>query len=146
MLRELKETSKLRLKETENKIISARLDGVSLNQLPETELKLDIDLLIFKICAISGADIPKTDFFADILSTEISKFLIGYGFSELTAEEILCAFRFNAFGICYPSGDSIDKVFFKGVLSVNLLATVINNYKCLRDSLDRKFKNEIEGY
>lgn len=146
MLKELKEVSKLRLKETDNKILTARFSGLSLNQLDRTGLKLDIDLLIFKVCAISGADLPPTDFFADILSTEISIYLKDYGFFDLTVEEVLTAFRFNAFGVSYPSGESIEKVYFRGVLNINLLGTVLNNYKYLRDCLDRKFKNEIEGY
>lgn len=134
------------MKEIEHKIIKARCNGFSINQLSAQDFKLDTDLLVFKLCAISGADLPGTDFFADIISTELMKYLIDFGYSEFSIEEVLLAFRLNAQGFNYPNGESADKVIFKGVLNINLLATVLNNYKILRDCLDRKFQNELEGY
>lgn len=105
-----------------------------------------MDLLIFKACAISGAELPPTDFFANIVSQEFVNFLLEFGYANYSIEEFLLAYKFNADGIKYPSGNSVEKVYFKGVLSVNLSADVFSNYKILRDLLDRKLQNKIDGY
>jgi len=103
-------------------------------------------LLLVKVCAISGAELPPTDFFSNILSNEFIKFLFDFGYADYNIEEFLLSFRLNANGMKYPSGDMMDKIYFKKCMSINLAADVFGNYRILRNTMDTRLKNLIDGY
>jgi len=130
------------------KILNTRVESrwSTIGQLSPQELKIQVDLLIFKACAITGADMPPNEYFADILSEELIKFLLDFGYSDYNIEEILLAYRLNASGIKYASGEQPPKVYFKGVLNINLSADVFAMYSTLRNTLDRKIQNNIDEY
>ena len=129
------------------KILKARIeDKLSFGQMSPQDLKVDVDLLIFKACAITGSDMPPNEYFADILSGELMKFLLDFGYADYNIEEILLAFRLNANGIKYASGEHPPKIYFKGVLNINTVADVLVYYSILRTTLDRKIQNNIDEY
>jgi hypothetical protein len=106
-----------------------------------------INKLIFVICAISGADLPPNESFATILAEQFAEFLVGYGYSDLTEEEILVSFRMNAKGTKYPSGMEVERVSLKGsVFNIDSAAKVLANYMTFRNMLDRRCQNSIDGY
>lgn len=131
----------------EAKIMDARLKGVSVGQIERRLLEENINKLVFVVCAISGADLPPNESFANILSEQFSEFLVGFGYADLTEEEILVAFRLNAKGTKYPSGLEVDRVSLKGsVFNIDSAAKVLANYMTFRNMLDRRCQNTIDGY
>jgi hypothetical protein len=136
------------LTKPEQKIIESRFVGYSFSQLDEDDGKLAVDQIMLRVAAICGCALPNTEFFAKFIAEEITKFILDFGYSDLTLEEILLAFRFNARGgLKYPNGATIDPVFFTGCcVNVDYIAKVLANYMALRTQLDRKLQNKIDGY
>lgn len=139
---------KLKLTEAEKKIIKNRLTGLSFFQLPDEELRFTADKIILNAAAISGCSMPVTDFFADVLTSQINEYINGFGFRELTVGEIILAFQLNTKGgLRHPSGLEIEKVHFSGnCFNIDFLSGVLTNYLALRNHLDRKLENFIDGY
>jgi hypothetical protein len=129
-------------------IISARLDGLSLCQLQEAQLKKAADAIMIRASSICGCALPTTDFFTDALNKEIIKFLINMGYEEYTLEEVCLSFQINAGGnVRMPTGIEIEYVQFFGTrFNVDYLSRVLKNYSAMRNMLDRKFQNHIDGY
>lgn len=147
LLEEL-ETESLKLTEVERMIIKARLSGLSFCQFEEKELKEKSDMLILSTAAVSGCSLPQTDFFADLIVSELIIFLRKFGYGELTYEELLLAIRINCKGgLRFPSGLEIERISNIGnCFNIDYLARVLSNYMALRNILDGKFKNRIDGY
>lgn len=124
------------------------MNGLSFCQLNESQQRYGTDKIIFNGAAISGSPLPQTEGFAQVIANEIVIFLLGYLNGELTLEEVLEAIRFNA--ICdlrYPGGEYVDRPVFSGnCFHVSFLAKIVHNYTALRNSLDRKLQNLIDGY
>lgn len=109
---------------------------------------VSVDQIMLRVAAISGCALPNTDFFAKFIAEEIIKFILDFGYGDLTLEEILLAFRFNArSGLRYPNGELIESVNFTGVcVNVDYISKVLANYISIRNYLDRKLQNKIDGY
>lgn len=147
MLNEIENTG-IGLTELENKIISARLDGVSFNQIASDKLRWYVDQIMLRGAAISGCVVPGTEFFAEIISEEITEFILGFGYGELTYAEILLAMRFNSKGgFKFPTGVELESVsFFGHCFNVDYFSKVLLNYYSIRKLLDRKLQNFIDGH
>lgn len=128
--------------------MEARQDGLPFSELDEDESKTSIDQIMLRGAAICGCPLPHTEFFADIISDEIKKFVNDFGYSDLTLEEILLSLRVNSKGgLRHPSGVEIEQVGFIGnCFHVDFLSKVLNNYFAFRTNLDRKFQNHLDGY
>lgn len=139
---------KLKLTETEKKIVKCRQSGLSFSQLPEKELRFTADQIILNAAAISGCPTPLTDFFAEVLTSQINEYINEFGFNELTIREIILAFQLNTKGgLRHPSGLEIDKVHFSGnCFNIDFMSGVLTNYLALRNHLDRKLENFLDGY
>lgn len=112
-------------------------------------MRTTCDKIILKTAAISGCPVPQTDYFAEVLTTEITEFINEFDFKYFTFWEIVLALRFNAKGGLRSPGNGhfISKVQFSGTcFNINFLSEVLNNYSLLREGLDRKFQNVIDGY
>jgi hypothetical protein len=103
---------------------------------------------MLRVAAICGCALPNTEFFAKFIAEEITNFILCFGYADLTLEEILLAFRFNAkAGMKYPNGEQIEPIFFTGCcVNVDYIAKVLANYMSIRIFLDRKLQNKIDGY
>ena len=103
---------------------------------------------MLRVASICGCALPNTEFFARFIAEEIATFILDFGYEELTLEELLLAFRFNAKGgMKYPSGTEVDQVpFFGNCVNVDYIAKVLSNYMVFRKVLDRKLQNKIDGY
>ena len=134
--------------EVEDRIIKARLKGPSFCQICDAELKWITDQIMFRTAALVGCGLPQTEEFADIISTELIVLINDFGYSEITFEEILLALRLNAKGgLKYPSGLDIERVGFSGtVFNVDFISRILSNYMAIRNSLDSKLRNHIDGY
>lgn len=134
--------------ERERQIAEARNSGLSFCELDDVDRRVALDQIIFRATAIAGCMLPQTDMFATFISDEISKHILGFGFSEYTLDEILLALQFNATGnIKNPSGEDLEQVdFFGACVNVIYLGKILRNYKVLRDNLDRKIQNQLDGY
>jgi hypothetical protein len=147
-LSELVEAIQNELTPLENKMVFARTNDVPFSDLSEKRLKTEIDQIMVRGAAISGCPLPNTDFFADIIAEEIKIFIMDFGYQDLTVPEIFLAMRMNSRGgFKYPSGLDIEQVQFYGsCFNVDFLSKVLANYMTLRNILDRKFQNHIDGY
>ena len=132
----------------EKKIIQARHKGDSFCELSELEQRIAIDQIMFRGAASSGCALPQTEMFAQFIAEEISKMLLNFGFAEFTLEELLLALMFNSMGqIKNPAGNDLEQVHFQGnCINLVYLAKVFNNYKVLRNNLDARLKNLIDGH
>lgn len=132
----------------EMKIVAARSKGGSFCELNGLEARVTIDQVMFRGAAISGCALPQTEIFAKFIAEEITVFILEFGYGELTEAEILLAMRINASGkIKNPAGEDFDQVVFLGnSINVVYLARILQNYKCLRDNLDRRIINQLDGY
>lgn len=136
----------MKLTEIEKMIIESRLAGESFVDLPDK--KYSCDQIMLKGAAISGCPLPQTEFFADIIGDQICEFIEKFGFAELTMNEIILALQMNSKGgLRFPSGVSVDQIPFVGnCFNIDFLSKVLSNYLILRNILDQKFKNFIDGH
>ena len=145
----LKEIKNIEVKLTnfEDKVIDARLDGLSFNQIDENKLRWHVDQIMLRGAAISGCAIPATEFFAEIISEELTEYILNYGYKELTYSEILLALRINSKGgYRFPTGIELEPVtFFGNCFNIDYFSKVISNYMAIRNLLDRKLQNIIDG-
>lgn len=116
--------------------------------MSEDELVWATDQIMIRSVALYGCSLPQSDFLAQFISEETRKFILEFGYPELTLEEILLALMINTKSdIKYPSGNELQPVSFSGVyFNVNFLSKVLDNYSSLRTVLERKIQNHIDGY
>ena len=114
----------------------------------EKEIRRNIDQIMFRGAAISGCSLPQTEFFAGFIAEELLVFINEFGYSEYTFDEIILALRFNSMGgLKRSSGEDIEQVDFLGsCFNVNYISRVLSNYALVRNQLDRKLQNQLDGY
>ena len=132
----------------EKLLFGARLNGASISTIPEDELDKILNQLVIRLTAICGCPLPNTDYFSNTLTREIKDFLNFFEYSSYTLNEFILAFHLNAYGgLKYANGEEIEQIKFTGAfLNIDYIAKVLNNYKHLRNLLDRKLQNHIDGY
>jgi len=154
------------LSEIEKRIIEARSTGLSISEYSDSTIKREIGHMIVKISIISGHKIPhvpeeepkkkKSNKKADddddeplqyILADEVIFFLKEHGYENFTIEELLTAFRINCSStLKYPSELEATHVnVFGEFMSVDYISQVMKNYWILRERLDRKLCNAVDG-
>lgn len=121
--------------------------GLSFCQIEDDKVRWHIDQIMLHGAAISGCPLPSTEFFAEIIADEILDFILNFGYSELTYEEILLALRINSKGgFRHPSGLELETIYFSGnCFNVDYFAKVLSNYSIIRRYVDNKLKNYIDG-
>jgi hypothetical protein len=146
-LEELAKESK-NLNPTEKKIVLSRLKGQSFSDLSQTDIRLATDKIMITGAAIYGCPLPTTEGFAEIISDQLTIFLNQFGYGKLTVSEIILSMHLNAAGVMrYSSGDYVERIEFSGqTFNVNFISKILQVYRNLRASLDRKFENQIDGY
>lgn len=95
-----------------------------------------------------GCDMPQTEFFASVLSEEMVRYILDFGYDTLTLAEILLSLRLNTDGdFQNPVGENLPQVDFRGnFIHVSFVAKILKQYMVLRNNLERKFQNHIDGY
>ena len=136
----------IKLSDSEKQIVKSRTTGISFSKLELVDTL--VDEMILRLVSICGCNLPNTDIFARFIADEISNFILEFGYSEYTMDEILLAFRLNARGgNKNPNGEEIERVqFFGNCLNVDYVARVLENYRTIRNLLDRKIQNKLDGY
>lgn len=137
-----------KLNKVERMILEERVNGFSICTYDEKELSKEFDEIIVRLSAISGCQLPNTELFAHLLSDELKKFILRFNYSEYTLNEFMLAFQLNAYGgLKFPNGEEMEQIKFTGAfLNIDYIAKVLNNYKTVRNLLDRKLQNQIDGY
>lgn len=121
---------------------------MSFGQIEKDKIRWHVDQIMLRGAAISGCAVPSTEFFAEIIADEISVFILEFGYSDLTYEEILLALRMNTkLGYDFPDGIEWEYVsFFGNCFNIDYFSKIMTNYMALRKILDRKLQNLIDGY
>lgn len=132
----------------ENLVIDARLTGMSFSEMEDREIRVATDQIILRCSAIVGCDLPFTDMFANVLSEQIISFITKFGYLNYTVKEVLLSMEIN---LLHPMPGylavEIDEVYFSGRgVNVTFISKVLKNYRLIRNQLDRKLQNHIDGY
>ena len=139
----------LNLTSSEKKIIHNRQAGNPFSELSGIQRSSFLDQIIARVTASTGCDLPQTDFFASILSEEMAGMLVDFEYDKLTLSEIIYAVRINSnpSELKLPSGIELAPVIFTGrSANTYFVSKVIGNYMILRNILDRKLQNYLDGY
>jgi hypothetical protein len=137
LLKEVAEDVKLTSRE--KMIAEARGNGPSFDDMDASAREVACDEIMLRIASICGCALPNTDFFARYISDEIESFVMNFGFSDYTLDEIILAFRINA--------ANVEGIVFTGVcVNTAFIAKVLNYYSESRKMLENKLKNKIDGY
>lgn len=122
--------------------------GKPFSEMSETELQAAADKIILKCSAFTGGEMPFTDFFASILSESIIDFLQRMGYAILNLNEIILSMEMNlSHAHKLPSGIELIQVDFSGrCVNLTFISKVLHNYMVVRNYLDRRFQNFMEGY
>ncbi len=101
-----------------------------------------------RVTSITGIALPATDLLSNMLVDELTVFLKDFGYSNLNPDELILAFRFNSRGgLKQPSGVDIEPIDIIGsFINVHYVSKVLSNYMAVRNILDSKLKNLIDGY
>lgn len=128
-------------------IVESRMKGVSFIDDLGRE-KINADQIMLRCASFSGCPLPNTEFFADIISEELVIFISTCGYGGLTQAEILLAIRINYnSALRFPKGLEVERVeFFGNCFNVSYVAKLLANYMQIRNMLDRKFQNYLDGY
>lgn len=132
----------------ERKVVEARSEGLSFCEMAEEELAWAVDQILIRGVALYGCTVPESDFLGKFFAEEVTKFLLNFGCSELTLEEILLAMMLNCKNdVRLPNGDFIQPIHsIKIYFHVQMLSEILDNYMLLRHGLNRKIQNQIDGY
>lgn len=116
--------------------------------MDEKGIRCAIDQIMFRGAAISGCALPQTEFFAEFIAEEVVVFINEFGYSEYTFDEIILSMRLNSMGgLKRSSGEEIQQIdFFGSCFNVNYISKVLANYALVRNQLDRKLQNQLDGY
>lgn len=147
MLKDIESEIK-KLTEAEVKILAARSVGLSFCEIKPENRRAIIDQVMLRGAAIYGCTLPQTEFFATFIAEELQSIIEDFGFSELTEAELMLALKLNCIsGIKFPGGLEIEKVpFTGGTFNVYFISNVLEKYMRIRNSLDGKIQNQIDGY
>lgn len=135
--------------EVEKRIFNLRVsDDLSLWEIDKKLLIKQFDELLVRASAITGVSLQKQPLFFDLFKDELITYLLDFGYESLTLAEILYAFKLNTMVyVKYASGMEVPKVdLFGEFISVDYVSRLLYTYKILRDTLDSKVRNSIEGY
>jgi hypothetical protein len=124
-------------------------DYQTVNELYGSELlNKQVMQVILSASVILGLELPPSETALDILIEEISSFMKDFGYGNYAVAEILLAIRFNIQTLLkIPSSIQLFTVNLETKnLSIKFISDVLHNYSTLRNNLDRKFQNTIDGY
>lgn len=123
----------------EELIIASRQVGNPLTKFSENEFDAALTGIIFNISVICGCELPTHESHIVALEKEFTIFLKEFGYSNLTIEEILTAFRMNSNFQLKEKVETYGKVF-----NVDFASKVLSLYRQRKGELDYKL-SEMYG-
>lgn len=107
-----------------------------------------MDQILAQCVSLFGCRLPSSEKLSEILTDELATFINEFGYERLNVDEIVLAMRLNVLSdIKMPSGIEIEQVSFTGhYVNVAFIAKILQNYCVIRNMVDRKFQNQIDGY
>lgn len=115
------------------------MQGVSFKEMTENEQSIAIVSSVFNISVISGCELPTDKLHKAALNNEMKKFMKeNESFYNLTHDEILAAFRFNA------AGKFDEKVkHWQGLFNLEYLGNVLLKWVEYKGKVKRKAEKEL---
>lgn len=106
------------------------------------------DEILLIASSVYGVNPPASPAFSKIVSNEIHQMFANGILSHLGYSEVILAIRLNGRGdIQLPSNLDLEKIKFSGsFISVDFISKILNNYLLVRNFIDRKLQNFIDGY
>jgi len=134
----------LKLNKIDKAVINARLSGDAICDIRKEELSVLADVAIFKIAAIAGLSLPTSDKFADVLNEELLILLTEFGYTDITFEELVLAFRINYQHYRTSGGHVFQPIIpYSTFFSINYASAVLDNYKSIRQIIERKIVEQV---
>jgi len=122
---------KRNLTATEIEILNARETGNSFCDLSKEDFEISITGILLAISVICGCQLPTNPMHIELLEKEFGIFLNDNGYSGLTYEEILTAFRMNA---NFKLGEKVES--YGAIFNINYAAQVLRLYREKRGHID----------
>lgn len=119
--------------ENDLKIIAARQSGISLCDQTQLQFEASLTGIIFQVSVICGCPLPTHEAHINALEKEFSIFLNDHGYSGLTVDEVLMAFRMNANGELKESVPTYNSIF-----NIVFAAKVLSQYRDRRGLIDQE--------
>ena len=119
------------LNQTEIDILNARNTGKSFCDLTEEDFQISLTGILFNISVICGCQLPTHPAHVEALEKEFGIFLNGNGYSGLTYEEVLTAFRMNA---NFKLEEKVES--YGAIFNINYAAQVLRFYRNKRGRID----------
>lgn len=136
----------LKLNNIELAIVNARMCSNPISEVDKKQYSLLADVAIFKIAAIVGLSLPTSEKFADVLNEELLILLTEFGYTDLTFDELVLAFRVNYQYYKTPFGETLNPITpYSTFFSINYASAVLNNYKRIRSIVDMKITEQLSG-
>lgn len=117
--------------ETDRTIIEARCKGSALCDQSKEQFEISLTGIIFNISVICGCELPTHEAHINALEKEFGIFLKDNGYSGLTVEEVLTAFRMNANFKFSDKAETFGKIF-----NIDFAAKVLRQYVSKRGMID----------
>jgi hypothetical protein len=134
----------------ETLVLEARCSSVaaSFSEMAADDRQLAWDNILLNGAACTGCELPGSDIFASRIASQISNYIFSFGFKDYNLDEIFLAHQLNAHGnFDELKMLDIDVIPFQGkYFNLNYFAAVLGNYKKIRDFIDRRLQNFLDGY
>lgn len=133
----------------QKKIIESRCKSLPrIEDLSKDNLEYFGDKLLFKLSALFGFSIPHMDVQARSISRELIDFIFDFGYSHYNEDEVELALKLNLkTGLYIPEPVEIETATSNRSLpNVDFFSKVLFNYAALRNSLDKRIQNVIDGH
>lgn len=137
---DLGERLKKELNQVDLDILKARSTGKSFCDLTKDDFEISITGILFKISVICGCQLPTHDAHIEALEKEFGIFLNDFGYSGLTTEEVLSAFRMNA---NYQLREKIET--YGAVFNIDFASKVLRLYRERRGYIDQVAERIIQN-
>lgn len=131
MLTDLKGRLQKSLTKAETDILNARITGQSFCDLTREDFDISVTGILFKISVVCGCQLPTHIAHIEALEKEFGIFLNDYGYSGLTTEEVLTAFRMNA---NYQLKEKIE--IYGAIFNIDFASKVLRLYREMRGNVD----------
>lgn len=112
------------------------MKGLSLCDQTDQQFEISLTGIIFNISVICGCQLPTHDAHINALEKEFGIFLKENGYSGLTVDEVITAFRFNA-NFNLPERVEI----YGAIFNIDFASKVLRQYVKLRSRIDEKAEN-----
>jgi hypothetical protein len=129
-------------------VIQAMCEGERFSEMSDVEISSALDKVIFRCAAITGAEMPTSELFANEIKDALHSMIVDSGYEDLTLKEIFLALQLNMHHDL-KTPDVVDSVkieFVGRCVHANFISKVLRVYMEIKKFTIRTLQNKIDGY